>query len=156
MAGQLFIFPIFGISVPLSTNLWLGAFFTILSVIRGYVIRRWFNAELHKVAIQAAKGLGRFWVEPVPLLKQIYIIELMQWFVVGLGLGAWIAGLLWGNLVIPLVVACLGLATLEKIRKHLVKKLLWEVTDFVLSRLRYQTHFIGKGFLIKANPGDRS
>lgn len=43
LLSQLAIFPMFGIDVPLSANLWIGAWFTAISLVRSYVIRRWFN-----------------------------------------------------------------------------------------------------------------
>ena len=49
--SQIFIFPLFDIHISLSTNLWIGAWFTLISLIRSYVIRRWFNAKLHAAAI---------------------------------------------------------------------------------------------------------
>jgi len=55
IASQLLIFPWFGINIPLSSNLWIGAWFTIISLMRGYVIRRWFNARLHKAAQRLSK-----------------------------------------------------------------------------------------------------
>ena len=33
------------------------AFFTVLSVARGYVIRRWFNNGIHLAAVKLAKGV---------------------------------------------------------------------------------------------------
>ncbi len=50
LASQLLIFPMFGIEVPLSTNLLIGAWFTAISLIRSYVIRRWFNNRIKAVA----------------------------------------------------------------------------------------------------------
>lgn len=50
LLSQIAIFPMFGIHVPLSTNLWIGAWFTGISLVRSYVIRRWFNARLHNAA----------------------------------------------------------------------------------------------------------
>ena len=50
LASQIAVFPQFGIHVPLSTNLWIGLWFTIISLVRSYIIRRWFNARLHAVA----------------------------------------------------------------------------------------------------------
>lgn len=41
--SQIAVFPMFGIHVPLSTNLWIGAWFTVISLVRSYVLRRWFN-----------------------------------------------------------------------------------------------------------------
>ena len=43
IVSQVVVFPQFGIHVPLSTNLWIGAWFTVISLVRSYVIRRWFN-----------------------------------------------------------------------------------------------------------------
>lgn len=40
---QILIFPLFGIFIPISTNFMLGLAFTVLSVIRTYIIRRIFN-----------------------------------------------------------------------------------------------------------------
>lgn len=50
LVSQIAIFPMFGIHVSLTTNLWIGAWFTLISLVRGYVIRRWFNARLHRAA----------------------------------------------------------------------------------------------------------
>lgn len=43
LATQLVIFPILGIAVSLSQNILIGAIFTVISVIRGYLVRRLFN-----------------------------------------------------------------------------------------------------------------
>jgi len=43
LLSQLAVFPMFGIHVPLSSNLAIGAWFTIISLVRSYVLRRWFN-----------------------------------------------------------------------------------------------------------------
>jgi len=59
LASQLLIFPVVGIDVPLSTNLWIGLWFTLISLARSYVIRRWFNAGLHKMVVSAAKRIAR-------------------------------------------------------------------------------------------------
>lgn len=50
LLSQLLVFPLVGIDVPFSTNLEVGAWFTVISVARGYVIRRWFNARLKSMA----------------------------------------------------------------------------------------------------------
>ena len=52
LGAQLAIFPLFDIHVALSTNLWIGAWFTGISLARSYAIRRWFNARLHRLAQQ--------------------------------------------------------------------------------------------------------
>lgn len=43
LASQLLVFPLFGIHVPFSSNLAIGAWFTVISLVRSYVLRRWFN-----------------------------------------------------------------------------------------------------------------
>ncbi|PCI54180.1 MAG: hypothetical protein COB36_10850 [Alphaproteobacteria bacterium] len=52
--SQLLVFPMFGIDVPLSANLGIMAWFTLISVVRSYVVRRWFNAKLHSAAMKLA------------------------------------------------------------------------------------------------------
>jgi hypothetical protein len=54
LASQLVIFPMFGIHLPLSDNLAIGAWFTLISLVRSYAIRRWFNARLHRAAQKLA------------------------------------------------------------------------------------------------------
>lgn len=60
LASQIIIFPLFGIIVPLTTNLWIGAWFTLISLIRSYIIRRWFNAGIHNKVKIFAKYVGVF------------------------------------------------------------------------------------------------
>ena len=54
LASQLVIFPMFGIHLPLSDNLAIGAWFTVISLVRSYCIRRWFNARLQRAAQKLA------------------------------------------------------------------------------------------------------
>ena len=54
LASQLVIFPMFDVHLPLSDNLAIGAWFTIISLVRSYAIRRWFNARLHRAAQKLA------------------------------------------------------------------------------------------------------
>lgn len=59
LLSQIVVFPLVGIhGVPLSTNLEIGAYFTLISLVRSYVIRRWFNARLKAAAqtLAAMKG----------------------------------------------------------------------------------------------------
>ena len=55
--SQIAIFPMFGIHVSITTNLWIGAWFTVISLVRSYVIRRWFNARLHRAAQTMARAV---------------------------------------------------------------------------------------------------
>ena len=42
---NLTILPVFGYPVSLSDSLWISVIFTVISVIRSYIIRRWFNSK---------------------------------------------------------------------------------------------------------------
>jgi hypothetical protein len=44
VGSQLLIFPLFGIHASLSDNLLIGGAFTIVSLVRSYLLRRAFNA----------------------------------------------------------------------------------------------------------------
>lgn len=44
LASQLAVFSLFGIHVPLSSNIGIGLWFTGVSLVRSYVMRRAFNA----------------------------------------------------------------------------------------------------------------
>jgi len=46
LASQLIVFPMFDIKVPISDNLLIGLWFTIISLIRSYLLRRYFNKRL--------------------------------------------------------------------------------------------------------------
>lgn len=50
IAAQYLVFPLFGIHVPMSAHLGIGAAFTVISLIRSYLIRRWFNGKLQRLA----------------------------------------------------------------------------------------------------------
>ena len=43
VASQLVIFPMFGIHVPLRSNMAIGLWFTGISIVRSYALRRWFT-----------------------------------------------------------------------------------------------------------------
>ncbi len=43
LVSQIAVFPLYGITVPLSTNLAIGAWFTVISIARSYLLRRAFN-----------------------------------------------------------------------------------------------------------------
>ena len=43
LASQLVIFPFYGIEISIRQNLAIGAWFTVISIIRSYALRRWFN-----------------------------------------------------------------------------------------------------------------
>ena len=58
--ANLVILPQFGFtSLTLTTNFVIGLIYTVISVARSYVIRRWFNARLHRMAETLARKLER-------------------------------------------------------------------------------------------------
>jgi len=58
LASQILIFPVFGINVSISENLLIGAFFTVVSIIRGYFVRRLFN-HIHRGNREHSKSSAR-------------------------------------------------------------------------------------------------
>ena len=48
--ANMLILPLIGFHITASQNLFIGMLYTIISVARSYVIRRWFNARLHHAA----------------------------------------------------------------------------------------------------------
>ena len=48
--ANLLIFPIFGMHISLTANFLMGVLYTSISVVRGYVIRRYFNRRLSSAA----------------------------------------------------------------------------------------------------------
>ncbi len=55
LLSQLLIFPQFGINVSLEANLQIGAWFTVVSLVRSYVIRRYFNGFIKPVKVKTAR-----------------------------------------------------------------------------------------------------
>ena len=49
------ILPLIGFHITAAQNLLLGVLYTIISVGRSYVIRRWFNARIHHAAMLLAQ-----------------------------------------------------------------------------------------------------
>jgi accessory gene regulator protein AgrB len=43
LGAQLIVFPLFGIVIPLASNIAIGIIFTFVSLLRSYVLRRLFN-----------------------------------------------------------------------------------------------------------------
>lgn len=43
LCSQLVVFPMFGVHLPLQDNLLIGLWFTAISLVRSYFVRRWFN-----------------------------------------------------------------------------------------------------------------
>jgi len=47
LGAQLLVFPLFSINIPMSSNVAIGIIFTLVSLVRSYALRRFFN-WLHK------------------------------------------------------------------------------------------------------------
>lgn len=43
LTAQIVVFPWFGINIPLSSNIAIGVIFTVVSIARGFVLRRLFE-----------------------------------------------------------------------------------------------------------------
>jgi len=50
------LLPMVGAHFTMSENFWLGWVYTAISIVRQYVIRRWFNNRLHNIAVALSKG----------------------------------------------------------------------------------------------------
>lgn len=55
--ANLLIFPLFNMHISLKDNLIMGLIFTVISVVRSYFLRRYFNAHL----TNAAQSLAAKW-----------------------------------------------------------------------------------------------
>ena len=51
---QLIVYPLYGATFTFMQNIQIGLLFMIVSIVRGFVIRRYFNAKLHKAALRMA------------------------------------------------------------------------------------------------------
>lgn len=57
LVSQILVFPLFNIHVPFTKNLGLSLVFTVISIIRSYTLRRWFNRRIVK-RYEALKNVG--------------------------------------------------------------------------------------------------
>lgn len=48
--ANIYILPLYGFHITGGQAFSMGLIFTVISVVRSYVIRRWFNARLHAAA----------------------------------------------------------------------------------------------------------
>ena len=51
---------IFSIEYGHGQHVGMVAFFTVISVLRGYVVRRWFNARLHRMALNISRSVSKW------------------------------------------------------------------------------------------------
>lgn len=57
LAAQLVVFPLFGIQASFGTNVKITCCFTLVSLARQYVIRRWFNGRLISIGRKSGVDL---------------------------------------------------------------------------------------------------
>lgn len=55
--ANMLIFPLFGFHITPGANLALGLIYTVISVVRSYAVRRWFNARLQRLASAVATSI---------------------------------------------------------------------------------------------------
>ena len=58
MALSLIVYPMFGHAFTLAQNVGITAIFTVASILRSYVVRRWFNARIHRAAQRLVGGVA--------------------------------------------------------------------------------------------------
>lgn len=56
--ANLWILPLYGFHITGGQAFSMGLIFTVISVVRSYCIRRWFNARLHQASMRIAKELS--------------------------------------------------------------------------------------------------
>jgi hypothetical protein len=54
---QLIVFPKYGFNPTFGEQFGISVIFTVVSIVRGYIIRRWFNAGIHKLVAQFVKKM---------------------------------------------------------------------------------------------------
>ena len=53
--ANIMILPLFGFaSLTLKNNFIIGIVYTVISVVRSYIVRRWFNHMIHSLALKIA------------------------------------------------------------------------------------------------------
>lgn len=55
--ANMLIFPLFGLYITPGANFALGLIYTVISVVRSYAVRRWFNARLQRLASAVATSI---------------------------------------------------------------------------------------------------
>ena len=56
--ANIYILPLYGFAVTGGQAFSMGLIFTVISVVRSYAIRRWFNAHLHRMSMRVGAALG--------------------------------------------------------------------------------------------------
>jgi len=47
--ANIYVLPLFGFNITISQSIQIGLIFTLISIIRSYLIRRWFNKVIIKL-----------------------------------------------------------------------------------------------------------
>jgi len=116
-ANQWIIFPILGVDPPLVTNVGIAVFFTVLSIVRGYTLRRLFTGGIIEKIINLYKkymvskignilGSIRFW--------QVVVLSVLQTLVT-LGTIDGETAVAVTNAVSAILGASVGIGTLDSV-----------------------------------------
>ena len=57
IALSILVYPAFGHAFTLAQNAGITAIFTGASIMRGYAVRRWFNARLHAASVRISDAI---------------------------------------------------------------------------------------------------
>jgi len=55
-ASNLLVLPLFGLHVSVADNFAIGAIYTVISIARSYLIRRFFNARIRQLAARVGEA----------------------------------------------------------------------------------------------------
>lgn len=55
VAAGFIIYPLCGVEITVASNIAVSAIYTVISIVRSYAARRWFNARLHRAAQRLAE-----------------------------------------------------------------------------------------------------
>jgi hypothetical protein len=56
--ANIWILPLYGFNVTGGQAFSMGLIFTVISVVRSYCVRRWFNAHLHRASLELARRMS--------------------------------------------------------------------------------------------------
>lgn len=56
MVANALVFPLFGFRPSLAENVAISVIYTVISIARSYIVRRWFNARLQVAAARLARS----------------------------------------------------------------------------------------------------
>jgi len=58
LALSVIVYPMFGHAFTMAQNVGITIIFTVASIARGYVVRRWFNARIRRAAQRMAAAVS--------------------------------------------------------------------------------------------------